>query len=256
MTISQYTLFDAARGDVLFNAQTIANILAGAATPVGLNLPGTTSGKFLKWNVVDSLLDVRGQTKLILRPTTEAFGVQIKTEFTGTATEHFANQITADWTAAGVSSGGLRADYALARLAATYTMAGTANLLGAENLLQFDGTVNGSGLHAGNYSAILAGAGTLTAVGHLAARWADSHLAAAPGSGNLSFDYISNNGAAQFGQVWYVYGGDKITNLMALDTVAGMVAAGGTGAPSGTVKKIKMLIDGVAYYLVASTIVS
>lgn len=255
---TQYNLLDTAIGDFVLNADAIAAIMNNSSDPIQMNLPGTSNGvggltRYFRWNVVDSLLEVRGQTKFIYRPTTDTFGTQIKTEFTGTAAEHSTLDVTADWKANGTTGGGLRAISGLARVDSTFSLGSTANMFGVRGIVQNSGTVSGTGLHAGVYALIEADQ-AWTSVGHLAARWADSHLVAAPGTGHLSFDYITNNGAAQFEQVWYIYGGNKITNLMALDTVTGMVSATTTGVPGGTIKKIKMLIDGVDYYLVASTI--
>ncbi len=53
----------------------------------------------------------------------------------------------------------------------------------------------------------------------------------------------------------YRYG--KATNLLELDgSSSTYITTGGAGAPSGTVQKIAISIDGVTYYLVASTVVS
>ena len=50
----------------------------------------------------------------------------------------------------------------------------------------------------------------------------------------------------------------KINNLLAIDAgpAATMVASGGAGTPSGTIKKISIQIGGVDYYLLAATIIS
>jgi hypothetical protein len=46
----------------------------------------------------------------------------------------------------------------------------------------------------------------------------------------------------------YIYGGDKITNFVTLNTVGGMVAGPSTAA-SGTPVKIKIDVGGTAYYI-------
>ncbi len=218
-----------------------------------LNLAGTSSGKFLKWNVTADLLDLRGQSKFIYRPTTTGFGTQVKTEFTGTAIEHNALESTADWKANGAAGGGLRGLSGMARLDATYSLSSTADLLGVRGIIQNDGTIDGSGIHAAQYGLIEAGAGTWTAVSHLAAGWLDSHLTATPSSGSLDMLYMTNNGAATFADAFYIYGGNKVTNLFSLDTVSTMVTDGGAGTPGGTIKKIQITIDGTPYYVIAST---
>lgn len=237
-----------------FTAITAANLAnyVGNGGLTTLNIPGTATGKFLKWNVTADLLDLRGQSKFIYRPTSSGFGTQVKTEFSGTAAEHNAFESTADWTANGTTGGGVRAISGLARVDSTYSLGSTANLLGVRGIVQNSGTVSGTGNHAALYGLIETDQ-AWTAVGHLAGIWIDSHLAATPGSGNFSMAYMSNNGAATFGQAFYIYGGDKVTNLLALDTVSGMVSTTTTGIPSGTIQKIQILINGTPYYLVAST---
>ena len=85
---------------------------------------------------------------------------------------------------------------------------------------------------------------------HVTSCWLDSHQANAV-TGEHDLLYMTNNGAAQMDQAIYIYGGNKITNLLRLSTVSGMVAA--TATTSGTSKKIKIIIDGTTYYLNAYT---
>jgi hypothetical protein len=62
---------------------------------------------------------------------------------------------------------------------------------------------------------------------------------------------MTNNGSATLDQAIYVYGGDKTTALMELDTCAGMVSD--TAETGGTSKKIKITIGGVVHYINAYT---
>lgn len=65
----------------------------------------------------------------------------------------------------------------------------------------------------------------------------------------------TNTTAATLFAMDYRYG--KATNLLELDGNAGTyITSGGSGTHSGTIEKIAISIDGVTYYIVASTVVS
>jgi hypothetical protein len=106
----------------------------------------------------------------------------------------------------------------------------------------------GAGFMAGLYGLIEASA-AITA-SHVCSAWLDSHQANAV-TGSHQLLYMTNNGAATMDQAIYLYGGDKITALMELDHVSGMVSD--TAETGGTAKKIKITIDGVVHYLNAYT---
>lgn len=141
----------------------------------------------------------------------------------------------------------LRGTQGVAVLDATYTATGS-TLIGTYGQARADGTMAGSGFMTGLYGLIEASA-AITA-SHVCSAWLDSHQANAV-TGSHQLLYMTNNGAATMDEAIYVYGGDKITSLVALDTVNGMVSD--TAETGGTSKKIKITIDGVVYYINAYT---
>ena len=118
-------------------------------------------------------------------------------------------------------------------------------IIGTYGQARADGTVAGSSFMAGLYGLIEAGA-AITAT-HVTSCWLDSHQANAV-TGQHDLLYMSNNGAATMDQAIYIYGGDKISNLMELNTVSGMTnAANGSGADV----YINITINGVAARIAA-----
>jgi len=116
-------------------------------------------------------------------------------------------------------------------------------IIGTYGQARADGTVAGASFMTGLYGLIEAS--TAITATHVTSCWLDSHQANAV-TGLHDLLYMTNNGAATMDQAIYLYGGDKITNLLSLNTVSGMVSA---DAAVGAVKKIKILIDGDTYYL-------
>ncbi len=141
----------------------------------------------------------------------------------------------------------IRGTQGVAVVDATYTATGT-TLIGTYGQARADGTVAGASFMAGLYGLIEASA-AITA-SHVCSAWLDSHQAEAV-TGSHQLLYMTNNGAAQMDEAMYIYGGDKITSLMALDTVDGMVSD--TAETGGSSKKIKITIDGVVHYINAYT---
>ena len=117
-------------------------------------------------------------------------------------------------------------------------------IIGTYGQARADGTVAGASFLAGLYGLVEEGGGAITA-SHVCSAWLDSHRNTAV-TGSHELLYMTNNGTATMDQAIYVYGGDKITNLLSLNTVSGMVSA---DAAVGAVKKIKILIDGDTYYI-------
>ena len=218
---------------------------------------GDTTGKYFMWDADVNTLNVRGITKLIHRPTTDVFAVQIKSEFTDTDAGHNCLEVTADWKAAGATGGGNTAVQGVSRLAATYTMTG-GSVIGTYGQACNLGTLNGSGIMVAGLYGLIEDGGTYTAVSHVAAAWLDSHLDKTVTAGEVELLYMSNNGDTTFDQAIYVYAGNKITNLLNINTASGMVSE--NTAASGTLtftnwKTIKIVIDGTTHYIpVAQTI--
>ena len=185
-----------------------------------------------------------GYTKFDYRPTgggTNSYGVQARMEIGGTSGQFMGFDGETHLKATGTAS--IRGVQGVAVVDATYTATGT-TLIGTYGQARADGTVAGSSFMAGLYGLIEASA-AITA-SHVCSAWLDSHQANAV-TGSHQLLYMTNNGAAQMDQAIYIYGGDKITALMELDTVEGMVAD--TATTSGASKKIKITIDGSVFYL-------
>ena len=155
------------------------------------------------------------------------------------------------------TAGYARGAMGVARIASGKTLAGTFYATGLYGQWRADGTVNGDVFATAIYGIIEDG-GTYTAVNHLAALWLDSRLAQTVTSGKKSFISLTNNGGIEFDNAIYIYGGTAsqgIANLFNFDTCtdSGMVEASDTTADYTftNTRKIKILIDGVAYYLIA-----
>ena len=131
----------------------------------------------------------------------------------------------------------------VATVAATFTVTG-GTLIGTYGQVRADGNVAGNAFMAGLYGLVEEGGGSITA-SHVASVWADSHRNTAV-TGNHELFYGSNNGTATMDQAFYIYGGNKISNLFELNTVTGMTSASNG---SGADVYINCTIDGVAIRL-------
>lgn len=222
------------------------NKISTGSTASQIWVKGTTSGKFLKWNVSDSLLDVRGQTKLIYRPTTADFGVQIKTESTGTTNEHRATDVTADWTANGTTAGACIAVGALSRVDATYTL-GAGAVIAVEARTQNSGTVNSSSATLSAFRGTILDGGTYTAVNHVSVGWLNSDLAQTISAGRFTMLRMSIIGSTTMNELIYVEGSTKVTNFVAFDGTTGMAVDAGT--PATNAGYIKCAVGGATRYI-------
>jgi len=143
------------------------------------------------------------------------------------------------------------------------TLAGTVGATGLYGQWRADGTVNGDVFASAIYGLIEDG-GTYTACNHVAALWLDNHLTKTVTAGKKSFVYMTNNGGIAFDNGFYIYGGTAaqgITNLFNLDTCtdSGMVSAnvaktGAQAVSTDDYRLIRIVIDGVVHYLLASTV--
>jgi len=138
---------------------------------------------------------------------------------------------------------------ATAILGVATNVAGATNtggtLIGTYGQARSDGTMAGSAIMSGLYGLIEAS--TATTASHVSSAWLDSHQAEAV-TGSHQLLYMTNNGAATMDEAIYIYGGDKISSLMELNTVDNMVAISGTDA-TGAPAKIKITIEGTPYYI-------
>jgi hypothetical protein len=154
--------------------------------------------------------------KIFNRPTTDAMALQVKSEFTGTNSGHNCLEVTADWKGAGVTGGGNTAVQGTSRLAATYTATG-GSIIGTYGQACNLGTLNGAGIMVAGVYGLIEDGGTWTAVSHVAAGWFDSHLDQTVTAGNKEILYLTNNGDTTLDSVFFVYPGNKITNLFTID---------------------------------------
>lgn len=120
-------------------------------------------------------------------------------------------------------------------------------IIGAYGQARADGTVAGSGFMAGLYGLIEEGGGAITA-SHVCSAWLDSHRNTAV-TANHELLYLSNNGSALLDSVIYASG--NAGAFLHLNTAGGPALnyVSDTAETAGASKKIKILIEGVAYYI-------
>lgn len=213
-----------------------------------------TSSSFVRFGITDEPL----QVKVHARPTTLGSTIEVRSRPTSATAEHFAVDSTLDWRATGnsITGGGCRALQGVARADASQTMTG-GSLTGVygQVALNSSATANGASVMMNAIYGLIEDGGTYTAVSHLAACWLDSHLDQTVTAGETEFLYISNNGDTTFDQAIYVYAGNKITNLLNINTASGMVSANTAGG--GTLsftnwRTVKCVIEGETHYLVVA----
>lgn len=227
------------------------------AIVIGKNGSGTdvrfysaTSGKYFLWDESADTLNVHGLQKFHAHLVTESYGAQFRTEYNAATGDFFGIDAEAHQQVSR-TAGGVRGLSMTARVVASTTVSGSANIVGGHFLLDNDGTLNGTGLHAALVAKVDAG-GTFTAVGHLASLWVDS-LQAGTVTGNHELIYATNNGASVMDNFLYLYAGNKITSFMKIDTATGMVSANTVGdATFANWKTIKIDLDGTVHYLIAA----
>jgi len=209
---------------------------------------------------------------------TKFFGVGSTTPVTLTTTSPNALHIQGDQ-----ASVALRASYAIkARIRLTgdgassahayavngwteYSGTGTTNavnnqVVGVAGLVKNSGTIYNTGIFlAGMLAQVLQG-GTYTKANHICSLWADNQLRSAAGDvTNHELIYMTNNnsgsGSRVIGQAMFLYG-PYVTNFVHFwgCETGGMVSNASASALHGTLsKKIKISINDVTYYLLAST---
>jgi len=200
-----------------------------------------------------------GVVKLHSRPNIDGYVVEVKSEPTIVTGTHFGVECTVDAKpSTATSQTGVRGLGGIARLAATYTMTG-GGLIGSYGQICNLGTLNGAGIvSAANYALIEDG-GVFTAVSHLAASWLDTHLTKAISAGVYDLQYMSNNGTTQIDNAFYIYAGNKITNLFNIKTASGMVGdnqAGGAALTFTNYRLIKIVLEDETYYIPAAKTIS
>lgn len=196
------------------------------------------------------------QMKIHNRPATTGSTLEIRARPTTTSGTHFALDCIVEWRG-NATTGGLRGVEGVAHVNSSYTLTGNASMIGTYGQVRVDGTVNGSGIMLAGLYGLIEDGGTYTSVSHVCSLWVDSHLAQTVSSGNKELIYATNNGATTLDSVMYVYGGNKITNLMTISTASGMVGANNAGdATFANWKAIKVNLDGTTHYLIAAQTIS
>jgi len=198
-----------------------------------------------------------GVSKIHARPTAAGYALEVKSEPTIITGTHFGIEATVDAEpSASDAASGIRGIGAIGRLSSGYTKTG-GSLLGGYSQATNLGTINGSGVMVAGHYTLLGSGGTYTAVSHIASLWVDSQLAQTITSGIADMVYISNNGSTTFNDAFYIYAGNKITNLMTISTASGMVGANNAGdATFSNWKAIKIDLDGTTHYLIAAQAIS
>lgn len=228
--------------EALYNTSITGTIAATG----NANLEGTTNQ--IGDDAKTAYNKLTGHTKIDDRPTggtSDDYALQVRSESAKTTGTHWGIDAETHLKADGAAS--LRSSQGVAVVDTGYTLtAGTLN--GVYGQVRADGDVAGASFMAALYG--LVEASTAITATHVTSLWLDSHQANAV-TGEHDLLYMSNNGAAQMDQAIYIYGGDKITSLMELNTVAGMVSD--TAETGGTSKKIKITIDGTVHYINAYT---
>jgi len=200
----------------------------------------------------DTVLQTKyGVVKFHSRPNIDAYVVEVKGEPTKVTGNFFNIESTVDHKPSTVTSAlGVRGLGGIGRLAATYTMTG-GSLVGAYGQACNLGTINGSGAMVAGLYGLLEDGGTFTAVSHIAAVWLDTHLAQTITAGIYDLLYMTNNGTTQVDNAIYIYAGNKITNLMTIDTATGMVGDKVNGDFTFTAtRKVKVKVGGETGYIV------
>lgn len=214
-------------------------------------------GYYVRFGTTDNPL----QVKVHARPTTAGSTIEVRSRPSSATATHYGVDSTTDWretVASTITGGGIRAIQGVARIDAANTITGgSVTGVYGQVALNATATANGAGIMMNAIYGLIEDGGTYTAVSHLAVAWLDSHLTKTVSAGMTEFVYISNNGSTTFNQVFYIYPGNKITNLLRIDTSTGMVGANNAGdATFANWKTIKVNLDGTTHYLIAAQTIS
>lgn len=184
-----------------------------------------------------------GYTKVDNRPTggaTNSYALQVRSETGNVSGQQWGVDCEAHVKATGAAD--VRAVQGVAAVDATFT-ATAATLIGLYGQARVDGDMAGASFLAGLYG-LIENSTALTA-SHVASLWLDTHQANAI-TGSYQLMYLTENGAEPLDQVMYLRTpGAKV--FAEFDTCTAMVSEGAETA--GTAKKIKITIDGVAYWI-------
>lgn len=182
------------------------------------------------------------------------YAYQLRTESTKATGDFFGMDLEVHQSV-DKTAGAIRGLSMCGRLAATKSLTGDASLIAGYFLLDNDGTLNGTGLHAALVAKVDAG-GTFTSVGHLASLWVDS-LQSGPVSGSHQLIYMTNNGNCKLDQAFYLYGGTAAQGIAALFEFEACTGAQNflsdkvdADIAFAHYRKVACTVDGVAGWLV------
>lgn len=190
---------------------------------------------------------VRGRLKLDVRPTggtTEDYAYQIRSESAKTSGTHWGIDSETHLKADGTTS--LRGVQGVTVVDSTFT-ATSATFNAIYGQVRADGTFTGSGFMAALYGLVEASA-AITA-SHVCACWLDTHQVNAI-TGSYQLLYMTENGSQALDQVMFIRAPGAVA-FAEFDTCSTFVSD--TAETGGSSKKIKITIDGVAYYINAYT---
>ena len=239
-------------GIQIADAGALTGITIGSCATAGINIEGT---HVLALGI--------GSTTALTTATTAMSAVKVQSAFSATTGYHVGAWFVGNYTGAGAAGGSVYALRGHAAVTGTQTTVGAeAFIVGVHGRCAVTGTAyNSSAVYAGVLAQMLGG-GTWTAANKVYALWVDNQLATNPTSGTVAMVGIrqnNNSGTAVVDHVFDIYGAN-IANFINFDSCisSGFVSSGSVGSTAihkTACKTIKILIDGVDYYLIASTVV-
>ena len=213
---------------------------------------GTTTNKYMLWDTSADQLYLVASLKHHDHVTAGDYAYQLRTEHNEATTDFFGMDCEVHQLISRTANG-LRGLSMTGRLTAGTTISGSANMIPIYGNLDIDGTINGTGLFAAGYFVVSAG-GTFTAIGHLSSLWVDSHQEGTV-TGEHELVYMTNNGASQMDNAFYIYAGNKITNLFTIDTASGMVSDSTTSDYTFTkTRKVKVVVGAETGYIIVDIV--
>jgi len=241
-----------ANGILIPSGDALTGISIGSCATAGINIEGT-----------HTLALGIGSTTALTTATTAMSAVKVQSAFSATTGYHVGAWFVGNYTGAGAAGGSVYALRGHVAVTGTQTTVGAeAFIVGVHGRCAVTGTAyNSSAVYAGVLAQMLGG-GTWTAANKVYALWVDNQLATNPTSGTVAMVGIrqnNNSGTAVVDHVFDIYGAN-IANFINFDSCisSGFVSSGSVGSTAihkTACKTIKILIDGVDYYLIASTVV-
>ena len=224
---TQYTFWDTSRGDVLFNAAAIAAILGGS--PVAL--VGTT---------ITATGDVAvTKSATVTAPSTDRL-------IYGKLSATYAGAVTTSGNLCGV-----RGEFALGNAA---TVLGVGYYYGTQGkVTAVTGATIGAGAHAfglvGQFDMSL---GHVTGDPQISPIWGDMGATGPSNGWGVNSSLISSQNTTAFPTQSHIYTYGAAAYYATISSNGGAFLSTGAATPSGAMKKLKVSIDGVDYYILAA----